>query len=83
MPTNDSKEGDGQGNGGREHDLGPGEHGENKKDGVEEEKRGEPNKHTEEERGSEEEEVSSVMLMPGVVTKETDTYKGNTSPPQI
>ena len=31
MPTDDSKEGDGQGNGYREHDLAPGEHGENKK----------------------------------------------------
>ena len=83
MSTDDSKEEDGQGNGGREHDLAPGDYGENKTDGAEEGNRGEPKKHTEEEKGPEEEEVSSVMLMPGDVTKEKDTYKGNVPPPPI
>ena len=80
MSTDDSKEEDGQGNGGREHDLAPGDYGENKTDGAEEGNRGELKKHTEEEKGPEEEEVSSVMLMPGDVTKEKDTYKGNAPP---
>ena len=86
MSTNDPKEGDGQGNGGledHEHDLAPGDNGENKKDEGEEGKRGETSNHTEEEGGSEEEEESNVMLMPGVATKETETYKGNISPPPI